>query len=887
MAQQNWWEQDEVYTPPARTQTLPERKMGADITQSGASAEQATASAEKTRTLLPYDIKQAEATTAKTTAEAEKAAREAKDAADKAAGRQTTAVRSFQTVLDKIDQVALDAADNGGWGETGTTGSLMRKYGPEGTAATDLAKNIKTIDANSAFAALQQMRDNSPTGGALGSITENELELLKSTIANIDPNLSQGEFLKNLAEAKKHYLQSLSAIDPEAAAAYDKKPGIRSKDDGTYALVYNPDDSEEAAGLSNAGPTPPNAGGPGGSGGGGVGPAPNAPTDDSAEGLLRGLGMGAGSIAEGVGDTIGLLGGNALGTLAYRAAGYDKPYDMGDALRNLIGLPKNTTGTDAAIQGGTMAMTGAGAGRGIASLLQPGAMKSSLGILGATPIRDAVAGAGAAGASKLAEDSGVGTAGQIAAGLAGGATGYGGASMLNLEKMLAGKAATPLAEIAARQGVDLSAADVGGPATRILTSAAKASPISAGPIVKAAQRGNEGLRDAVSRIAASQGDVPTTDVAGESIQQAAKRLSAQTRDIGNTNYTRAFEEAGPLQIPATNAIGKIDDMLSKLSGAPDTNASTIAELNRIKGDLQRGLTAEQIHELRSNISGGVFDGKLRSSKDQGRMKAVRAALTDDMLGYLKSTGLTRAANRIEKADKYWADRVEHIDQVLQPIVGQEGTKSGEQVIQTIESMTRGANGGNKRLSRLLSNMSGDERGEVTATIIDRLGKATAGQQDDVGSAFSPSTFLTNWNKMTPQAKATVFRDPALRRNLDDVAALADGMRGTQKLANHSNTGAALAGNVGAQAIWAATHLPSYLAGAGAQYLTGRMLASPKFTRWLARAPKYEDPRKAVDALGVIAAREPALQGDIAAFQQHLTQSLAKSPGGASAEEERD
>lgn len=892
MAQQNWWDSyEEVPSAPA-VETLPERKMGADITQSGASAANAAASAEETKALLPSKVRKAEADAAVAEAEAETKVAKTED-------RNAAALRSFRGVLDAIDDVAVDSDDGGGWFETGTTGSVMRDYGPKGgTAAADLAAKVKTIDANSAFAELQKMRENSPTGGALGNITIPELDLLKSTIASIDPNLSQPEFLRQLTKAKKHYVDMLRYIDPKEADEYltANKPGLRYNTERDEWVLVRPGGDVNAEpidpfGVRSGGGAPPAGGGgsaPGGGGsGGGGGSPPDAPTNWSLGGIAHRLGQGAGSIVEGVGNTLGMLGGNALGTLAYRAAGYDKPYEMGEELRKLVGLPNNDTGTDAAIQGGTMAMSGAGLGRGLASVAQPGAWKNALSIVGATPVRDAAAGAAAGGAGQLAADAGGGPTAQTLAALGGGLVGYGGASALNLERMFAGKAPTQLAEIAARQGVDLSAADVGGPATRILSNAARSSPISAGTVVKAAQRSNEELRDAATRAAQSQGSVPATDVAGESVREAAKRLTAKTKDIGNTNYTRAFEEAGPLQIPARGAIAKIDEMLGKLTAAPGTNKGAIEELTRLKGDLAKGLTAEQMHGLRSEISGGVFDGKLRSGTDQGRMKAIRGALTDDMLGYLKSNGLTRAASRIEKADKYWADRVEHIDQVLQPIIGQDGMKGGEQVVQTIESMARGGNGGNKRLSRLLANMTGEERGEVTSTLIDRLGKATAGQQDDLGNVFSPSTFLTNWNKMTRQAKSTLFRDESLRRNLDDIAKLADGMRATQKLANHSNTGASVLGNVAIQGGWAASHLPSYLIGAGAQYLTGRMLASPKFTRWLARAPKYEDPRKALDGLALVAAREPALQNDVGLFQRHLEQSLTRSPGGASAEEERD
>ncbi len=226
--------------------------------------------------------------------------------------------------------------------------------------------------------------------------------------------------------------------------------------------------------------------------------------------------------------------------------------------------------------------------------------------------------------------------------------------------------------------------------------------------------------------------------------------------------------------------------------------------------------------------------------------------------------------------------------MLQPIIGKDGFKGGEQVVQAVEGMARGTQGGNKRLSRLMSNMTGPERGEIRSTLIDRLGRATPGQQNAEGDVFSPATFLTNWNKMTPQAKATLFGDDGLRKNLDDVAKLAEGTKRSQAMANYSNTAGAIGANMALQTTWALSHLPTYLAGLGAQLITGRLMASPKFAKWLARAPDAATPaaqRKMLDQLGIIAAREPAVQQDALALQSHLQDSLARSPGGAAAEDE--
>jgi hypothetical protein len=159
--------------------------------------------------------------------EAARFAQEQAENAEKASGRPGAGVTALMTlgrVIGQIDAIRNDVAGDGqtGWGETGFTGSTLRDWA--GTAAYDLQRAINTIDANSAFSALAEMRAASPTGAALGQVTEKELELLKSTIASLDPDQGQETFLSQLDIARRHYqtLLSQAAMDvgPEEKQTY-------------------------------------------------------------------------------------------------------------------------------------------------------------------------------------------------------------------------------------------------------------------------------------------------------------------------------------------------------------------------------------------------------------------------------------------------------------------------------------------------------------------------------------------------------------------------------------------------------------------------------------------------------------------------------------------
>lgn len=73
------------------------------------------------------------------------------------------------------------------------------------TAARDLDAKLTSIKANLGFDRLQQMREASPTGGALGQVAVQELVALQSTIASLDQLQSPSQLKQALGKIEKHY----------------------------------------------------------------------------------------------------------------------------------------------------------------------------------------------------------------------------------------------------------------------------------------------------------------------------------------------------------------------------------------------------------------------------------------------------------------------------------------------------------------------------------------------------------------------------------------------------------------------------------------------------------------------------------------------------------
>lgn len=82
-----------------------------------------------------------------------------------------------------------------------------------GTNARDMGPLLDTLGANTAFQALQQMRDASKTGGALGAISERELVLLQSTIASLSTAQNEDQLVRAIDRVKNQVQSSLRRVE--------------------------------------------------------------------------------------------------------------------------------------------------------------------------------------------------------------------------------------------------------------------------------------------------------------------------------------------------------------------------------------------------------------------------------------------------------------------------------------------------------------------------------------------------------------------------------------------------------------------------------------------------------------------------------------------------
>jgi len=119
----------------------------------------------------------------------------------KAAAEEQTQ-KSAQNVINTIDR-ATNLVTGSKLPTTGLVGTYLSKI--PGTEATNLEKLVTTIKANAAFDRLQAMRNASPTGGALGQVSNQEENMLSASIANLEQSQTREQFLYNLQVVKQNY----------------------------------------------------------------------------------------------------------------------------------------------------------------------------------------------------------------------------------------------------------------------------------------------------------------------------------------------------------------------------------------------------------------------------------------------------------------------------------------------------------------------------------------------------------------------------------------------------------------------------------------------------------------------------------------------------------
>lgn len=368
-----------------------------------------------------------------------------------------------------------------------------------------------------------------------------------------------------------------------------------------------------------------------------------------------------------------------------------------------------------------------------------------------------------------------------------------------------------------------------------------------GAIVRAIQNQNEKLAQTTDDVVHQLSGGADTSAEG-----AGKVLEGQLGEAAQRMKNEAaghYDEVEKLipkstQVGVKNTLETARKLTTPLEGAENVSARLIdPEIRAIREGLEKDIAANPLQalpygtlkELRTRIGQMIDWGPFATDTKNGQLKQIYNSLTADMNVGASSVS-KEAAEAVKKASSAYAKSKDE-QAVLQSVINKAG--GPEKVFTSLMSGTRD---GATTLRQVLSSIDEPSRQILAASALQRMGKAVASSQNAAGTAFSAETFLTNWARMSPDARQVLFGSlPGnYAQNVSQLAANMQALRAYGKLIpNASNTAQALilSGEAG-YALHSLLTGDLKTAGAFAGSAAGTMalahaLTNPQTVRWLA------------------------------------------------------
>lgn len=381
----------------------------------------------------------------------------------------------------------------------------------------------------------------------------------------------------------------------------------------------------------------------------------------------------------------------------------------------------------------------------------------------------------------------------------------------------------------------------------------------------------------------------SAEEAGRAIEKGIKGQGgflSSTKQTWNQLDDALAAKVGGANVTPGNTMAALDSLTAPVAGAEKTTAALVnPKLADMKANLAADIQAnngqipfQALRALRSKV-GAMLDDSLVSGVPNGELKKVYGALSQDMKEAANQAG---AGSEFARQNNFWSARMDRVENVLDRVIG----KTPEETF--AKFMPKDANQATTVRATMRS-LPPEQRQVVSEAVVNRLGRATPGRQNEAGDVFSAETFLTNWNKLSPGAKQQLFSDAEMRSKMDSLASVSENLRiGAKVFANPSGTAGAAAplgigylaargavNAVSGDVAGAAYHLGTAGALMGGASIGAKMLTSQKVVDWLAQYPKVAPEAAALHLarLGVIynESRDEKLKAELTNFVQSISE----------------
>jgi len=365
--------------------------------------------------------------------------------------------------------------------------------------------------------------------------------------------------------------------------------------------------------------------------------------------------------------------------------------------------------------------------------------------------------------------------------------------------------------------------------------------------------------------------------AGRTIEKGVGGFLDRTKATWQQLDDKLAQKVGNASATPTNTVQALDALTTPVRGAEKTTGALVnPKLAEIKANLAADLKAnngalpfDAMRQLRSKV-GSMLDDSLVSGIPGGELKRVYGALSKDLEATANASG---AGQEFARQSNYYRARMDRVETVLERVLGK-----GRQPEDIFKAVNPTDPNQSNKLRAVMRSLEPSERQVVTDAVVQRLGRATPGRQNDVGDVFSSETFLTNWNRLSPEAKSQLFPNATQRKNLTALATVADDIRsGGKVFANPSGTAGAVA-PYGLGYLAASGQVGQAATLIAGSFIGSKMLTSPKIVDWLSQAPKVKPENAAayLARLGVIAneTKDDALRDELTQYVNSVSKSVS-------------
>lgn len=340
---------------------------------------------------------------------------------------------------------------------------------------------------------------------------------------------------------------------------------------------------------------------------------------------------------------------------------------------------------------------------------------------------------------------------------------------------------------------------------------------------------------------------PTTPQGvGEIAKDAAKRIRTDVDVRMDTLENNIINKIGPnAQVRLDSVLQIRFDMIAKAQKSPYYKRLYKKPLEYINDLIETDdLSYGFVKELKSNLGRTAYANPSQTTNPDliFELKNIYRAIGKDMTDSAKRIDPS-VGKDVDVYNRYYSMYKINVEKFVQKI---EKTDAPHKIYTTMMTDSRG---GNTNLLKMKKNFKSEEWDDIAATVWDELGKANPGVQDATGELFSGSKFLTNFNKMSKEAKDIIFsgeKNADLRGALEDLLTQTDAIKRIEGYKNNANTGGAISMLVALSALGAGGYDVAFgdagagtgtMAAVGAGFLGARysakLLTNPSFVKWLA------------------------------------------------------